>query len=135
MTQGRNANHNGRAAEDVIAGILAGYRYTYERQYPIGNGIFETPLQVDFFLPSVKPFPNGLIIESKWQQVPGSVDEKLCYLVENIKSVYPCTTIVMIDGLGFRPGAIRWVKAQAGHGRLFAAFDLREFLTWSNQSL
>lgn len=135
MTQGRQANRNGRAAEDVIAGILDGHRYAYERQYPIGLSVFETPLQVDFYLPSSRPFPNGLIIESKWQQVPGSVEEKLCYLVENIRTVYPCTTIIIIDGQGFRPGAIRWVKSQAGHGRLFAAFSIVEFLTWSNQSL
>jgi hypothetical protein len=135
MTQGRQANRNGRAAEDVLSAILDRKACAYRRQYPIGLGIFETPLFVDFYLPTTKPFPNGLIIESKWQQVAGSAEEKLCYLVENIRTVYPCTTIVMIDGSGFRPGAIHWLKAQAGQGRLFAAFDLREFLTWSNQSL
>lgn len=135
MTQGRQANKNGRAAEDVISAILDQRGCVYRRQHPIGLGIFGTPLQVDFYLPSTRPFPNGLIIESKWQQVSGSAEEKLCYLVENIRTVYPCTTIVMIDGSGFRPGAVRWLKAQAGQSRLFAAFDLREFLTWSNQSL
>lgn len=135
MTQGQKANKNGRAAEDVVADILSRHRCSYTRQHPIGNGIFDTPLRADFYLPTTRPFPNGLIIESKWQQVAGSAEEKLCYLVENIRTVYPCTTIVMIDGLGFRPGAVRWLKAQAGQGRLFAAFDLREFLTWSNQSL
>jgi hypothetical protein len=135
MTQGRQANRNGRAAESIIAGLLDQRGCPYVRQSPIGLGIFGTPLFVDFYIPTTRAFPNGLIIESKWQQVAGSAEEKLCYLVENIRTVYPCTTIVMIDGLGFRPGAIRWLKAQTGQGRLFAAFDIREFLTWCNQSL
>jgi len=135
MSQGRSANRNGRGAEDIIAGILDRKRIPYARQHHVGSGVFDTPIYVDFSLPSPPPFPNGLIIESKWQQVAGSAEEKLCYLVENIRYCYPCTTVVVIDGDGFRPGAVRWLRSQAGHGRLFAVFSLVEFVTWSNQNL
>ena len=133
--QGRTANRNGRAAEDVITTILTQRGYPPVRQYPVGMGIFETALYADFYIPSLPPFPNGLIIESKWQQVGGSAEEKLCYLVENIRTCYPCSVIIMIDGGGFRPGAVRWLRAQAGQHRLFAVFTLGEFLSWCNRTL
>lgn len=135
MTQGRNANRNGREAENIIAGVLERRGIPFTRQYRIGNGIFDTPVAADFYAPSVKPFPNGLIIESKWQQVAGTAEEKLCYLVENIHYCYPCTTVIVIDGDGFRVGALRWLRSQAGHGRLFAVLSLVEFVTWSNSNL
>lgn len=134
-TSGRKANDNGQAAEAIIDGLLRRKGYTPERQQRIGKSIFDKELQVDFYLASVPPFPNGLIIESKWQQVGGSAEEKLCYLVANIDYVYPCSTIVIADGNGFTAGALRWLRAQAGQGRLFAVFSIAEFLTWSNQNL
>lgn len=133
--QGRRANLNGRYAEDVIADTLTRRGFKPERQKPIGKSIFGSDLIVDFYLPTVPVLPNGLIIESKWQEVAGSADEKLCYLVNNIQQVYPCFTIVVIDGGGFRPGAVEWLRTQAGQGRIFAVFNLGEFLSWCNRSL
>jgi hypothetical protein len=44
------------------------------------------------------------------------------------------TPVIVCMGLTFA-GMNVSQAAQAGHGRLFAVLDLREFLTWSNQSL
>jgi hypothetical protein len=135
MLQGKRANSNGRYAEDLIADTLIRRGYTAKRQYPIGESIFGTKLFADFYLASVPPFPNGLIIESKWQEVGGSAEEKLCYLVENIQFCYPCPVIVVIDGGGFRSGAVRWLRSKAGQGRLFAVLNVGEFMKWCNQKL
>jgi hypothetical protein len=133
--QGRRAGRNGRAAEGVIEDTLNRRGYTPQTQYPIGKGIFGTDLYADFYLAHVPPFPNGLIIESKWQEVAGSAEEKIVYLVENIRLCYPCPAIIIADGHGFRTGALRWLRSQAGQGRLFAVFSIVEFLSWCNQNL
>lgn len=133
-SQGQRANTNGQAAEDVIAAILMQRRYIPQRHYPIGLGIFDTPLFTDLYLADVPTFPQGLAIESKWQQSAGSVDEKWPYLVQNIIECFPCPAIVGIHGGGFRPGAEQWLRRQV-RGNLFGVFRLEEFLTWANHNL
>lgn len=132
--QGKRANMNGQAAEDVIASILMQRRYIPQRQYLIGSSIFNTPLFADFYLDDIPTFPGGLIIESKWQEVGGSVDEKFPYLVANIQEVYPSPAIIVLHGGGFRPGAEQWLRRQV-RGNLFGVFRLEEFLTWVNHNL
>lgn len=134
VQQGRRANLNGQAAEDVIAAILMQRRYIPQRQYPICESIFGTPLFSDFYLDDVVSFPTGLTIESKWQEVSGTADEKLPYLVHNILECYPCPAIVVLHGGGFRTGAERWLRGQV-RGNLYGVFRLEEFLTWANHNL
>lgn len=132
-TQGQRANQNGQTAEIVIDAVLHQKRLAAVRQYPIGLGIFGTPIRVDFYLPIAPGYPSGLILEAKWQEVGGSVDEKLPYLLANIQHCYPSPAIVVIDGLGFRSGAIAWLRTQVG-GNLIAVQNLQEFVTWCNRS-
>jgi len=50
-------------------------------------------------------------IECKWQQVKGSVDEKLPYLYLNTIEAMPENTImILIDGAGWKTGAVKWLK-------------------------
>jgi hypothetical protein len=133
-TPGGQANANGRVAEDVILGIIQHRGYAPITQYAIGLGIYGAPLRVDLYIPDIPSYPNGLIIESKWQELSGSADEKLPYLVENIQRCYPCPTIIVLHGGGFRPGAERWLRSQVG-GNLIHVLRLEEFVTWSNRNL
>jgi hypothetical protein len=103
-------------------------------QYPIGSSIYGLPLSADFWVRDTRHFPEGLAIEVKWQQSTGSVDEKFPYLVHNIKECYPCPALVIADGGGQRPGALQWLRAQAG-GNLLAVFSLAEFVAWANRNL
>lgn len=135
VSQGRRANSNGRSAEDVIASILDQRHVQYRRQHRIGLGIFGTPISVDFYCYPLDGVEIGLIIESKWQELSGSADEKLVYLVENIRQCFPCPAIVIAGGGGMRPGAIRWIRDQVDGEKLQAVFTLEEFLTWANRSL
>lgn len=103
-------------------------------QYAIGQSIYSLPLNADFWVCGAPGLPKGLAIEVKWQQSTGSVDEKFPYLVHNIKECYPCPALVIADGGGQRPGALHWMRGQAG-GNLLAVFSLAEFMAWANRNL
>lgn len=133
--QGQRAVKSGRVAESTIHHILSERGYKVERQFPIGPGIFGGELRVDFHVTRIPQFPSGLIIESKWQQTAGTVDEKFPYLVLNIKQRYPCPAIVVCAGGGARPLAVSWLRKQADGDKLFAVFSFEEFLTWTNRNL
>lgn len=108
----------------------------YARQVYIGMGIYDTDIYVDFFLVDATSTNSGIIIECKWQQTGGSVDEKLPYVNLNIQHCYPAPTIVLIDGYGMRPGAISWLEAQvATNQNLMAVHSLPSFIAWANNSL
>ena len=50
-------------------------------------------------------------IECKWQQSQGSVDEKFPYLYLNCIQAMPEREIILlIDGNGYKPGALAWLK-------------------------
>ena len=69
---------------------------------------------------------SGLIIECKWQESGGSVDEKFPYLNMNIQNSYPAPTIVVIGGEGMKEGAINWLKQQVNDNHnLLAVHNLR----------
>lgn len=129
MSQGGNAARSGKSAENVIASVLEQRGLAFERQVEIGPGIYNTPTRVDFFVHDLPGFQSGLIIESKWQDTNGTADEKLPFLVANIKERYPCPTIVVLHGGGFRPGAAEWLLRQVG-GTLRAAMNLEELMSF-----
>ncbi len=134
--QGKQANVTGKAAETAIYSVLHGKGYHVEKQKrKICLSIYGTPVKVDLYVTPCARWPLGLAIESKWQEAGGSVDEKYPFLVANIKERYPCPCIVILDGGGYRPGAARWLRAQADAQKLLHVFTLAEFLTWSNRNL
>lgn len=133
--QGRQANMSGKAAEGTIYCIVRERGYRVEREAFIGQNIYGGDIRADFLIEGVAVFPDGLIIESKWQETAGSADEKFVYLVENIKKRYPCPTIIVYGGKGFRSGAVEWLKAQADGKRLYRVMSLEEFLAWTIRNL
>lgn len=148
-SQGGRANMTGNRLEQIIESFLqdCGYelypnkqelgmmaeaeRPVYCTQVRIGNNIYDTALKCDFLLFHPEKWPKGLVIEAKWQQVGGSVDEKYPFLVLSIrKSIFE--TILLLDGGGYRPGAERWLRGQTDN-KLLHVFNLTEFITWVNQ--
>lgn len=134
MTDGSFANKTGSVAERIIACILSERGYKIKRQFPIGNSIYNHKLKCDFFISNVSGFPKGLIIESKWQDVGGSADEKFPYLVMNIKEKYPCPVIVVVGGDGCKAGAIEWLINQVD-SKLIAVQSVEEFVSFVNRKL
>jgi hypothetical protein len=89
-------------------------------RFDLGLSIYETPFYYDFILYHPQKWPQCLVIESKWQQVSGSVDEKYPHTILNInlnikmRSAY--RSILLLDGGGYKPGAENWLRAQAAPG-------------------
>lgn len=134
-SQGAKANKAGRVAETMFDAMLIQLGYVPNKQYMVGIGIYGLPIYADILIERAPGFPNGLIIESKWQGSKGSVDEKYPYLIENIRACYPCPVIVVADGDGARPGAIRWLKSQIDGTNLYAVFTVKELISWCNRNL
>lgn len=148
MKQGTRANYTGNSLEEVIENALKRKGYTqvdrkkfeaaryvgqpiYAKQYLIAKSIYNTDLYCDFMIFHPEKYPDNLVIESKWQESAGSVDEKFPYLVINIRDKYPCATIVVLDGGGYKKGAEQWLRAQKD-AKLTHIFNMMEFQKWSN---
>ena len=126
------ANRAGRIGEDVIAAVLNTADMVYSRQVIIGRTIYHTDLRVDFVVHNLPEYPRGLVIESKWQDVGGSIDEKFPYLVYNILAC-EMPTIVIAHGGGCRPGAVEWLRNQCDGEILIAVLGLEEFISWAHR--
>lgn len=125
-TQGAQANRTGDVAEEVVGAVLRAYGVQYIRQQRIGEGVYKgRMMKVDFFLPD-----HELIIESKWQSVGGSADEKLPYLCLNIKQRYPYPTIIVLGGRGWCAGSVEWITAQVDGERLLHVLSVEDFMKW-----
>lgn len=134
-SQGQQAVKSGRAAEATIYCILKERGFQVERQAVVGDSIRGGEIRADFLVHGVTQFPNGLIIESKWQETPGTADEKLFGLALDIEQRYPYPTIVIAAGGGARTAIIDWLRNQVNGGRLYAVFDFDEFLSWVIRNL
>lgn len=147
-SHGQRANYTGNSLEQFVYTTLIrkGYQLVEHRQfeashmldqpiftthYPIARSIYDTQLYCDFVLFHPTRHPDNLIIESKWQQSKGSVDEKFPFLVANIRERYPHATIIVLDGGGYKKQADRWLRAQID-GKLLHVFNMQEFQKWSN---
>lgn len=161
MTHGGKANEFGKRLETIVETTLQTHGYInlcnklpeklrletllyyatvpkrYGKQVYIGKGIYETDIKVDFYVVGLSTIPNRLIIECKWQQTPGSVDEKFPYLNLNIQEHYQEKTIVIIAGTSAREGAINWFEKRVkDNPSLLAVYNsMDSFMAWANRNL
>ena len=99
----------------------------YSKQLVVGKTIYETDRLADFFVFNRDRFPNDLIIECKWQQSGGSVDEKYPLLVFNIVKL-GIPTVILLDGGGYRAQAMSWLKDQVNpKGAIIGVWTMAEF--------
>jgi hypothetical protein len=136
MEMSSRANASGHVFESVVNGLMASKRIDYIPQATLDAlSIFGKRIRVDVLVEPCVRIPDGLIIEVKWQGSLGSAEEKLPFLVINIKQCYPYPTIVVIDGDGFSSGSIEWIRDQVDGSKLLAVFSSKEFITWCNREL
>ncbi len=105
--------------------------------------VYEHKGNTEFLLISQK-YDLKIRIECKWQQVAGSVDEKLPYLYLNTIEAMPENSVmILIDGAGCKAGAIKWLKdavkqkkytTEETENKNIMVFNLTEFFTWANNT-
>ena len=101
----------------------------------IGKTIYGHRRKADLLVINNDLFPEGLVVECKWQQSKGSVDEKFAYLYLCILAA-KIPSIVLLDGGGARPGAIAWFKSHARpNSPLLAVYSTTEFQVAVNNGL
>ncbi len=153
ITGGGQANKTGGVLELFIKRLLEDNGYTafpnhkdqlfanrksvggkqYSTQVPCGTSIYESPRKCDFLIMNQEKFPEGLIIECKWQQSNGSVDEKYPFTVYNILKI-GVPTIILLDGKGYKKTAMEWLKSQASPSRaLIGVYNMSEFQALVNK--
>jgi hypothetical protein len=149
-SSGHVANTTGNALESYVLNHLVAHGYKqvqsdafvrsigsqdrmFVKHFKAGVSIYNTPIFSDFVIYHPQKWPYGLIIEVKWQEVKGSVDEKYPYLVLNINTRFPYKAIVLLDGGGYKPGAEAWLRRQVGIGNLLGVFNMVQLQTWANR--
>lgn len=160
MEKGAKGNITGNQLEVAIKTVLTGkgfelinYRVwdknkeKYGEELLLENVPFTTIYNhkgnTEFLLIS-KRFNLQIRIECKWQQVKGSVDEKLPYLYLNTIEAMPENTImILIDGAGWKTGAVKWLKDAVQQKKYTTAetqnkeiivFTMTDFFTWANNT-
>lgn len=143
-TQGFNANLTGKRLEMEVCEILESFGYAkvsnkkfdemkskgkriYARQYTLKNlSVYNRPIKCDVIIYDPIRHPNCLVIECKCQKTKGSADEKMVYLVENIKKSNK-DTIIVVEGEGFRDGVIDYYLPESLGNKFVGFFDLSSF--------
>lgn len=160
MGKGKKSNITGNQLESAVKTVLSqkGFNIVKFREWiksptKFGDEVLLTNVpfttiykhrgNTEFLLIS-KKYNCTIRIECKWQQTSGSVDEKLPYLYLNIIEAMPEEKIlILIDGKGWKQGAIEWLKDSVKNKKYMAEnapkkeiliFNLTEFFTWANQT-
>lgn len=151
-TKANKANNTGNRLERFVEQALIDSGYTkfwnhrhqifenrkaiggkqYARQVNVGTTIYDTKRVADFFIINKQKFPDDLIIECKWQQSGGSVDNKFPMVVFNVIKI-GVPTVILLDGGGYSKKAEAWLRSQAHPTKaLIAVWTMTEFHTQVN---
>lgn len=126
LQQGQQAVFNGRAFEQDVTDRLI--RRSYEnlkvlpdqptKQFFIQQwrspyrSAYGNPMTIDFYIWHPFKYPEGLLLECKYQDKPGSADHKLYYTVDNLKNTC-LPSMLALMGSGASQGARAWCEKQA----------------------
>lgn len=147
QNQGRQANSNGRAFEEMIAQRLRSSGYQQIQNCPKSFqspffvpqmrgrfvSIYGTDMRVDFFVWHPSKYPNGLVIECKYQETSGSADEKFPYTIANLRKT-GIPAILLVMGSGPKRCAIEWCMQQQDD-QLTVFKDFESFMKSANRDL
>ena len=112
----------------------------FTTQIPLTRNLYGARWRSDFYIVG-QGYPNGILVEVKWQGSGGSVDEKYVFTVESMISAdIEAFKIFLLCGIGVRQGARDWIKkriksanAKKPHVKFMQSID--EFMHWANKEL
>lgn len=158
MASGGRANRSGRVLEEVVESVFRshGYEQAWHREWnknPEKYGprllLKNVPYRTIYGHNGRSEFValvegrSSIRIECKWQQSPGSVDEKFPYLYLNaVEAMTEATVLIIVDGGGAKPHAVEWLR-NAAESRLYMSdssrtikvMDSAGFIRWANDNL
>lgn len=104
-----SANSSGSGFEFCIDALLRTRYAKVEKQWVSGwSGLFGQQIRCDFRC------DNSFIVEVKFQDNPGSVEQKLVHSVEQIKQCHQIPTTLIMGGSGYSKGCLNWALKQSG---------------------
>lgn len=168
VNQGGTANTNGHTLEDTMIPMFEHHGFDIvqnaditrdpsvlkdRQRYVIRNAPFTTIYaskgKTEFVIVDLTQLgPDGapgrkVRVEAKWQQTPGSVDEKYPYMLLNGIYQYPESEIVfVVDGGGYKKQARQWLQDAINNDWLqyreqqhkdIQLMSLAEFMSWFNK--
>lgn len=160
FSQGGHANKTGNVLEQTVIAMLTthgfevvGYRDHQRHPEAFGNELLlrNVPYKTLYggrgyteFLISSEARKLKIRVECKWQQKAGSVDEKLPHTyLSCVEAMDDNDVIILIDGKGFRDGAVEWLRTAAKERKyipqnrpekVIRIMNVTEFLTWCNET-
>ena len=135
--QGQTANLSGSQFENEVAKRLQNVELEYETQVKFTNIYGSNMAKIDIYVPLI-----NLYIECKNQNVGGSVDEKVPFVVENLKNIVAkdnsAEAMVVFGGTHWKGSRgkkiVNWAKTQCNCEHL-NAFYLDEFENFLSHQL
>lgn len=109
MSQGSNANKNGLRLEKRVELMLSAETFNYKKQHPYPS-IYGHNAKMDFYIEDL-----DIAVECKNQEGPGSVAEKIPYVMEAFEQ-HPAKRGLLILGGRYwktKPGILEWAIARA----------------------
>jgi hypothetical protein len=105
----------------------------YAKDVHVAKTVYGTDAIANFYCIG-EAVPKGLIIQTLWQAVPGSADEKLPYLVMNLR-LYPVPVAIIMHTSGMKEAAVDWFKSQVDGKQILGAFEEEKFVPWLSKHL
>ena len=96
ISQGAKANLSGQTLEINVASILDALNIDFEKQIKFEDCYSNSRSKMDFYIPKL-----DCAVECKRQNVSGTADQKLPFVVENLKKFPAIRGLVVLDGLHY----------------------------------
>ena len=149
MNTGKRANRAGNQLAEFVENLLQDYGYVkvtpirffalcsleqpiYAKECHTGKTLYGGSRRVDFILYHPVKWSECLVIECKWQSGGGSVDQKYPYFVSSA-NLNPQPAIFVVDGDGYSRLSGKWLKNQAGKGKILHVLNQGEFARFASQ--
>lgn len=160
ITQGAQANLNGKVFEEMMIPIFKanGFEIFNESQLNKDKKLQEHLSSIDKYVIKnasyITIYNEGgrtefliiykerkIRVEAKYQASPGSVDEKYPYMLLNGIYKYPEKEVIfVVDGGGYKIGALAWLREQINNnwldykqkGKNIKLMSIVEFVNWFN---